>query len=82
VRGEEKHLDVLAPWIDRDGEGWIYAELRTIDVTAGRSSKTLVEITLDGEVIGELPPAMSAHYVPAIQHCTSQGPPPSWRRCC
>jgi hypothetical protein len=73
VRGEEKHLDVLAPWIDRDGEGWIYAELRTIDVTAGRSSKTLVEITLDGEVIGELTPAMSAHYVPAIQHCTSQG---------
>lgn len=73
VRGEEKHLDVLAPWVARDGEGWIYAELRTIEVSAGKSSKVLVELTLDGEVIGELTPAMSAHFVPAIEHCASQG---------
>lgn len=73
VRGEEKHLDVLAPWIERDGEGWIYAELRVIEVKTGKSSKAVVEIILDGDVIGELTPAMSAHFAPAVEHCASQG---------
>lgn len=73
VRGEEKHLDILAPWVARDGEGWIYSELRAIEISAGKSSKLVVELTLDGEVIGELTPAMSAHFLPAIQHCASQG---------
>lgn len=73
VRGEEKHLDVLAPWVAQHGEGWVYGELRSIAVQNGREPKEVVEILIDGQVIGELTPAMSAHYVPAIEHGAARG---------
>lgn len=73
VRGQEKHLDALTPWVAQHGEGWVYGELRAMDVKGVTTTKEVVEILIDGDVIGELTPAMSAHYVPAIQHCSSRG---------
>lgn len=73
VRGEEKHLDALTPWIAEHGEGWVHGELRPVTVQQTRSSKEIVEIFIDGALIGELTPAMSAHFLPAIRHVSERG---------
>lgn len=68
VREEEKHLDVLTPLVEAHGEGWVFATLHRLQVTSGRSEKVLIELRIDGEPIGVLTPAMSQHFLPAVDH--------------
>lgn len=68
VKGEEEHLDVLAPLVEAHGEAWVYATLSALTVGSGKSEKRVVHLMIDGETIGYLTPAMSAHFTPAIDH--------------
>lgn len=73
VRGEEHHMDVLAPLVGPAGAAWAYATLVALQAGTGRNEKTLVELNIDGRPIGQLTPAMSAHYLPAIAHLANTG---------
>lgn len=73
VRGEEKHMDVLGPLVGTSGAAWVYATLSSVRIGSGRSEKDVVEVRIDGQAIGELTPAMSAHYLPAVVHLAEQG---------
>lgn len=70
LKNEERHLDVLAPLVAAHGESWVYGTLRAVTARTGRSEKVIVEVHVDDQVIGELTPAMSAHFVPVIVHLT------------
>lgn len=73
VREEEKHLDVLTPLVAQHGEGWVFATLHSLRVASGRSEKVLIELHIDGEPIGVLTPAMSQHFLPAVDHLDATG---------
>ena len=73
LKGEELHLDVLTPLVAAHGDAWAYGTLRALTVATGRTDKSVVEVHLDDHVIGELTPAMSAHFAPVIAHLALQG---------
>jgi hypothetical protein len=73
VRGEEHHMDVLSPLVGPEGAAWIYATLTALQSGTGRIEKTIVELNVDGRPIGQLTPAMSAHYLPTITHLAETG---------
>jgi HIRAN domain-containing protein len=73
VTGEEKHLDTLASFLRAEGECWAYATLHEVVEQTARSSRTLVEVRLDGARVGQLTPKMSTELLPAIRHLAEQG---------
>ena len=48
---------------------WVWATLHVIE----KGAKPVVEARVDGQRIGELTPATSAHYVPTIRHLDEMG---------
>lgn len=73
VTGEEQHQDVLSDFITGIGDGIALGTLAVIDGGTARAPKTLIEIRLDGERVGQLTPASSQHFVPTVRHLESQG---------
>lgn len=73
VKDEESHLDVLAPLVREHGEAWVYTTLHLLTLGSGRSEKRVVELRIDDEPIGQLTPAMSAHYAATIDHLGESG---------
>ncbi|WP_250028814.1 HIRAN domain-containing protein [Paractinoplanes maris] len=73
VTGEEKHLDALASFLRAEGECWAYATLHEVVEQTARSSRTLVEVRLDGARVGQLTPKMSTELLPAIRHLAESG---------
>lgn len=73
VTGEEQHQDVLSDFINDGGDGIALGALAVIEGGTARAPKTLIEIRLDGERIGQLTPASSQHFVPTVRHLESQG---------
>ncbi len=69
VRGEEKHLEVLAPLVGDDGEAWAHVTLEA----KPDATKPTLEISIDGATIGELTPTMSAKFLPAVEHLATEG---------
>jgi len=72
VRGEEAHLDVLAPLVGPPGESWVHGVLRAQE-PATEKAKRGVLIEVNGSVIGDLTPASSAHFLPVIDHLAKAG---------
>lgn len=72
VTGEENHLTELGPYLRQEGEAWLYATLHELVVTGPRSSKTLVEIHIDGTAVGQLTPAMSTSVLPVVNYLAEQ----------
>ena len=68
VKGEENHLDVLAPLVSEHGEAWVYTTLHLMTIESGRTHRNVVELRIDDQPIGQLTPAMSSHYAPTIEH--------------
>lgn len=66
-------MNVLGPLVGKSGAVWAYGTLSFIRIGSGRSEKDVVEVRIDNQVIGELTPAMSAHYLPAIAHLAESG---------
>lgn len=73
VTGEENYGPALEPYLCPAGECWVYATLSDIVVEGPRSSKTVVEVRIDGNVIGTLTPAMSTAMVPVIAYLADRG---------
>ncbi|RAO30070.1 hypothetical protein ONO86_05622 [Micromonospora noduli] len=73
VTGEENHLDVLAPLSGPAGERWAYVSLHELVEQTARTSRTVVEVRIDGSRVGQLTPKMSGELLPAIRHLSEQG---------
>jgi Protein of unknown function (DUF2510)/HIRAN domain len=73
VSGEEKHLSALVPHLRAEREAWVHATLHPLDETSGRTSKTVVEVRVDGERVGQLTPRMSGELLPVVAHLADRG---------
>jgi hypothetical protein len=73
VTGEEKHLDALLPWLRPEGECWVHATLHEMTEQLARTSRTVVEVRIDGARVGQLTPRMSGELLPAIRHLGEAG---------
>jgi hypothetical protein len=71
VTGEEAHLGALAAYIGPAGEQWAYATLHELIEQLPRSTRTVIEVRLDGQRVGQLSPKMSSDLLPAIRHLTT-----------
>ncbi|MFG3701801.1 HIRAN domain-containing protein [Micromonospora sp. NPDC047620] len=72
VTGEEKHLDALASLLRPEGECWAYVSLHEVVEQSARASRTIVEVRVDGNRVGQLTPKMSGELLPAIRHLAEQ----------
>jgi collagen type III alpha len=73
VTGEEAYLSTLAPLVGPANECWIHVTLHEVTEQSARSSKTLVEVRVDGLPGGKLSPKMSGELLPAVRHLTDKG---------
>lgn len=73
VTGEEDHADVLAGYCGPAGEQWVYATLHEVTQQLARSTRTVVEVRLDSERVGQLTPKMSGDLLAAIRHINELG---------
>ncbi|MDI1290333.1 MAG: HIRAN domain-containing protein, partial [bacterium] len=64
VTGEEAYLDYLSGLLAGASSRSAWA---TLSVVEGKAGKDLVEIAIDGQVVGRLTPGMSAEFAPAIR---------------
>lgn len=60
--GQEYLSKVVSP----KGENWVYATLHAFEQALARSTKTLVEVRVDGHRVGQLTPKMSGDFLPAL----------------
>jgi hypothetical protein len=68
VTGEEKYLDALAPLLRPEGECWAHVTLHEVVEQLARSSRTVLEVRVDGACVGQLSPKMSGELLPAIRY--------------
>ncbi|WP_229830241.1 DUF4041 domain-containing protein [Actinoplanes ianthinogenes] len=73
VTGEEHHLEVLASWLRPEGECWVHATLHELTEQLARSSRTVVEVRIDGARVGQLTPRMSGEVLAAVRHLDERG---------
>lgn len=73
VKGEEAYQSRLARYLHPAGEQWAHATLTAVERQTARTSKQVVEVSLDGAVVGELTPAMSAEFLPIIERLQQTG---------
>ena len=73
VQGEENYLDNLRPFVNDQGQGWVYATLHQVEQQLKTTTRTVVELRVDGQPIGNLTPAMSKNYLPVIQALAATG---------
>lgn len=72
VTGEERHQAVLSNYVSPEGDTLVLGTLAVIE-PARANAKSLVEVRIDGERIGQLTPASSQHFLPTIWHLHAQG---------
>ncbi|WP_341266927.1 HIRAN domain-containing protein [Gordonia malaquae] len=73
VTKEADYFDTLFEHVPESGYGLLYATLHRGVVTTARSSRAVVAVHIDGAKIGELTPAMSAKFLPMIDHLDTRG---------
>lgn len=73
VRKDEDHLNELLPHLRSQGESWVHATLHSVVGGTAKSPKTLIEVHIDGQVVGELTPAMSSEYRPIVEQLEASG---------
>lgn len=73
VTGEEDHQERLAAYLSGGSDVILLGTLAVIEVTAARSARTVVEVRIDGQRVGQLTPASSQHFVPTVQHLSARG---------
>lgn len=67
VTGEEMHVDQLSRYARPEGEAWAWVTLHQVEEQTARTSKTLVEVRIDGQPAGRLSPKLSGDLLPAVQ---------------
>jgi collagen type III alpha len=73
VAGEEDHLDALTPFLRPEGECWVHVSLHEIVEQLARTTRTVIEVRIDGACVGKLTPKMSGELLPAIRHLRERG---------
>lgn len=73
VSGEEKHMGHLAALVGAQGESWVYVTLHEVEIQRARSTRTLVEVRINGAAAGTLSPATSDEILPVISHLSGMG---------
>ncbi len=73
VWGEEHYLAHLRAYTRTEGEAWVYATLHPVLEELARSTRSLVEVRVDGEPVGRLTPRMSGAVLPAVEHVERRG---------
>lgn len=74
VTGEEKHFSYLFNYVPVSGEGLVILTLhKLVHALKNGTERELVEVRLDGERVGQLTAATSAHYLPSIGHAEDVG---------
>lgn len=72
VTKEDEHSEALLKFVPNVGYGALFVTLH--ECSAGRTSaKTVVEVRIDNERIGQLTPQMSQRFLPMIHHLESRG---------
>ncbi len=67
VSRDDETTDRLAPWVHPAGTRWLYATLHEYDQQLARTSRTVVEVRVDGQRIGQMTPKMSEDFLPVIR---------------
>jgi hypothetical protein len=73
VTGEEKFMESLTPFQNSNGEAWVYVTLHESIVESARTSKSFVEVRIDGNPIGSLTKSASEHFLPVISFLSARG---------
>lgn len=74
VTGAENHFDYLFNYIPKRGEGLVILTMHQMTHTLKNGAQRhLVEVRLDGERVGQLTTASSAHFLPSITHAADFG---------
>ena len=73
VTGEEAYLSSLAPLVGSAGETWIHVTLHEVTEQLARTTKTLIEVRVNGSAAGRLTPKMSGELLPAVRHFADRG---------
>lgn len=74
VTGEEKHFDALQPYAGHAERSLLLVTLRRATEEKPRGGeREFIEVSLDGNRIGEMSTPSSKHYFPLVQHHTSKG---------
>ena len=74
VTKEEDHLSHLFEYVPASGLGMVILTMHQQQQTLKNGTvKELVEVRLDGERVGQMTPASSAHFLPTIRHANDMG---------
>jgi hypothetical protein len=73
VHGEQDHLAALIPFVGPRGEQWVYVSLHELVEQLPRSTRTVLEVRIDGARVGQLSPKLSADLLPAIRFLDERG---------
>lgn len=73
VSGVDQHVDVTAAYTHHHPQQWVHVSLHELLEHRPRSSRTIVEVRLDGSRVGQLTPKMSEELLPAIRHLHTAG---------
>lgn len=74
VTKEEDHLSHLFEYVPPSGIGIVILTMHRQEHTLKNGTvKELVEVRLDGERVGQMTPASSAHFLPTIRHAKDMG---------
>jgi hypothetical protein len=72
ITGEENHFDSLRPYVSSSPVS-VIVSLRSLDISTARVQRTVIEVALDNERIGQLTPASSASLLPLVDEATKKG---------
>ncbi|WP_063047356.1 hypothetical protein [Nocardia pseudovaccinii] len=67
------HADVLTCYHTDGGDRPVIVSLVAIEQSSARTTKRIVEVRIDEDRIGQLSPAMSEKFLPAVDHFTTRG---------
>lgn len=73
VTGEDKHFDALAKYVNSEGRALLLVTLHRGADVKPRGTVEFVEVRVDGNRIGQMTAASSAHFFPAIDHLEKSG---------
>lgn len=73
ISGEEKHLVDLKPYLRKIGEAWVFATVHATVDESTKTPKTVVEVHIDGKLVGTLSKASGEHLLPVISYLKDRG---------
>ncbi len=73
VTKEDQHADALLNFVPASGYGLLFATLHERDASRGGVARSVVEVRIDDECVGQLTPQTSQRFLPLIRHLDGRG---------